>query len=82
MVCMIADYKQNGNDMHKEYIATNTNDYEIAVREVYNDLVKSGCSVSGIVVLFGEYTMTELKRMSAFGPKPGATGIAYVFDIQ
>lgn len=31
MVCMIADYRENGVDMHNEFIAPHTDDYEKAV---------------------------------------------------
>lgn len=32
MVCMIADYKENGIDRHNEYIISGTSDYEKAVK--------------------------------------------------
>ena len=31
MVCMIADYRKNGVDLHNEYIINGTSDYEKAV---------------------------------------------------
>lgn len=48
MVCMIADYKEDGIDKHNEYIALNTDNFERAVYVLSDTLRKQGAVVSCI----------------------------------
>lgn len=45
MVCMIADYRENGVDMHNEYIALNTDNVERAVYVLSDTLRKRCCGI-------------------------------------
>ena len=80
MVCMIADYKQNGIDRNNQYIATGTDNHELAVQVLYNELVSNGNDVQSIIVIWGEHTLEELGRIAAHGPNTCTFGFVYVFE--
>ena len=70
MVCMIADYRENGVDMHNEFIAPHTDDFE------------KGLSVSCITVCPGAKSFVDLRRMEDDGIKPGNVYIPYLFNME
>ena len=80
MVCMIADYQENGVDMHNEYIVNGTNDYEKAVAAVSDFLEAQGCKVSCITVCPGAGSLKDLQQMEREGFKPGNIYLPFVFD--
>lgn len=80
MVCMIADYKQNGVDRNNQYIATDTENYDLAVRVLYRELVSKGNDVCSIAVIMGDHTLNDLEDIAANGPEPGTAGIIYLFE--
>ena len=82
MVCMIADYRENGIDRHNEYIATNTNDFEKAVHVLADVLEKQGATVSCITVCPSATSLEDLQRMAAEGFKPGNVYLPYIFDVE
>ena len=80
MVCMIADYQENGVDMHNEYIVNGTNDYEKAVAAVSDFLEAQGRKVSCIIVCPGAGSLKDLQQMEREGFKPGNVYLPFVFD--
>jgi predicted metal-dependent enzyme (double-stranded beta helix superfamily) len=80
MVCMIADYRENGVDMHNEFIAPHTDDYEKAVYALADVLERQGLSVSCITVCPGAKSFVDLHRMEDEGIKPGNVYLPFVFD--
>lgn len=81
MVCMIADYKENGIDRHNEYIISGTSDYEKAVHALAGMLGHQGFSVSCITVCPDAKSLADLRRMENEGIKPGNVYIPYIFDL-
>ena len=63
MVCMIADYRENGVDMHNEFIAPHTDDYEKAVCGLADAMQRQGLKVSCITVCPGAQSFADLRRM-------------------
>ena len=82
MVCMVADYKKNGVDLHNEYIINGTSDYEKAVYTLANVLEHQGLSVSCITVCSGAKDFEDLQRVAAEGFKPGNVYLPYIFDVE
>lgn len=82
MVCMIADYKKSGVDMHNEYIINGTDNYEKAVYALADMLKHQGFSVSCITVCPGAKSFADLRRISDEGMKPGNVFLPYIFDIE
>ncbi len=82
MVCMIADYKEDGIDKHNEYIALNTDNFERAVYVLSDTLRKQGAVVSCITVCPGAKNMEDLRRFSDDGIKPGNVYIPYLFNME
>ncbi|HJB81386.1 MAG TPA: hypothetical protein H9712_10380 [Candidatus Flavonifractor intestinigallinarum] len=82
MVCMIADYRENGIDRHNEYIATNTDDFEKAVHALADVLGKQGATVSCITVCPNAKSMEDLQQMANEGFKPGNVYLPYIFDVE
>lgn len=82
MVCMIADYRENGIDKHNEFIAQNTDDYEKAVRGLADAMRCRGLKVSCITVCPGATNFADLNRMENEGIKPGNVYIPYIFDLE
>ena len=80
MVCMIADYQENGVDMHNEFIAPHTDDYERAVYFLADALERQGLSVSCITVCPGAQSFEDLQEMGKEGFKPGNVYLPFVFD--
>lgn len=80
MVCMIADYMENGIDKHNEYIAPHTNDYEKAVQCLADLMERQGLSVSCITVCPDAKSFADLRRMAGEGIKPGNVFIPYIFE--
>ena len=79
MVCMIADYRENGVDMHNEFIAPHTDDYERAVYCLADTLERQGLSVSCITVCPGAQSFEDLQQMGKGGFKPGNVYLPFVF---
>ena len=79
MVCMIADYRENGVDMHNEYIAGGTNNYDKAAEIVVKLLTAQGNKVSCITVCPDVSSLKELRRMENEGFRPGKVYLQYVF---
>lgn len=80
MVCMIADYRENGVDMHNEFIAPTTDNYERAVYGLADVLERQGLSVSCITVCPGAKSFKDLQEMGREGFKPGNIYLPFVFD--
>ena len=80
MVCMIADYRENGVDMHNEFIAPHTDDCEKAVYTLADVLERQGLSVSCITVCPGAKSFKDLQEMGKEGFKPGNVYLPFVFD--
>ena len=60
---MIADYRENGVDMHNEFIAPTTDNYERAVYGLADVLERQGLSVSCITVCPGAKSFKDLQEM-------------------
>lgn len=82
MVCMIADYRENGVDMHNEFIAPHTDDYEKAVCGLADAMQRQGLKVSCITVCPDAQSFVDLRRMGDEGIKPGNVYIPYIFDLE
>lgn len=82
MVCMIADYRENGVDMHNEFIAPHTDNYERAVCGLADAMQRQGLKVSCITVCPGAKSFADLRRMEDEGIRPGNVYIPYIFDLE
>ena len=82
MVCMIADYRENGVDMHNEFIAPHTDDYEKAVCGLADAMQRQGLKVSCVTVCPDAQSFADLRRMGDEGIKPGNVYIPYIFDLE
>ena len=83
MVCMIADYRENGIDRHNEYIATNTDDFEKAVHALADVLGKQGATVSCITVCPNAKSMEDLQQMANEGRSyTDILYFYYIFDVE
>lgn len=81
MVCMVADYKENGIDKHGEFIAPQTDNYDKAVYALADVLERQGFSVSCITVCPGAKSFADLRQIADSGIKLGSVYIPYIFDI-
>jgi hypothetical protein len=79
---MIADYRENGVDMHNEFIAPHTDDYERAVCGLADAMQRQGLKVSCITVCPGAKSFADLRRMEDEGIRPGNVYIPYIFDLE
>lgn len=80
MVCMIADYRENGIDKHNEFIAQNTDDYEKAVYALADAMERKGMCVSCITVCPDAKSFADLRRIADEGIKPGGVYIPFLYE--
>lgn len=79
MVCMVADYIENGVSHYNSFIAL-MDDKEKAVNVLYLALSQSGKQVAQITVIPGEHTMAELEQIAEEGIRSGETADSYLFE--
>ena len=82
MVCMIADYKQKGEDRNGAFIIPAVDDWDIAVPGLAKYLEGMGMSVQAVTVIPGEYTIEKLTRISESPDElpRGVVPVVHVFD--
>ena len=74
---MIADYKENGADVHREFILRGTDDRERAVNVLLHTLEGQGLDVQCITVCLDEQGMKSVVDEGA----GAGLFFSYVFDL-